>query len=79
VLKEKIRFEWSDWTLKKCGSKQALLTERTDIANRCYEYLQQMKKHREECRHIYYLDKTRVSQHLKMLAASNIHGILMSA
>jgi transposase len=55
ILKEKIDFNWSEWTLrriskdmgfqwKKCCSKRKILIERPDIVNWRCNYLQKIKK-----------------------------------
>jgi hypothetical protein len=64
ILKEKTDFNWGEWTLrcilkdigfqwKKCGSKIKILIERPCNANWRCNYLQKIKKYREDGREIF--------------------------
>lgn len=75
ILKERINFQWSEWTLRKimkemgfvwkrCMSKRKILIERPDIINWRCNYLQKLKKYREQGRCIFYLDETWVDANL---------------
>lgn len=75
VLNEKINFTGSVWSLrrelkimgfrwKKCGSKRKILIERPDIVNWRFNYLKEIKKHRENNKKIFYLDETWIDSNL---------------
>ncbi|XP_054283210.1 uncharacterized protein LOC129000275 [Macrosteles quadrilineatus] len=90
ILKERINFGWSDWTLrrvlkemgfrwKKCKSRRKVLIERNDIVNWRCKYLREIKKFRENGRKIFYLDETWVDGNLtfkKCWQNDEIDGVL---